>query len=378
MAMLLVSITAIYAYRIYKSSKDNVTSIKKWIIFAIFSLASAYTHYYGLVTVGLINLFLMIYLIIQSVKSKKLTKNLKMFIICAIAQIVLYIPWVVSLFTQMGHVSNSFWIYVTPNLFLELFTFYFTGNLKDSMNVSIPVAIIWSLFIEIYMIYLYAKDIRKSKKEKTEIRNKMRPAILSIAIFLGVIVAVSLVSVILWRPIIYARYMLCCMGLLMLFISYTMNIKGNKYINVLICTISVIMSLYLNIKFINTNYDDSNKEPISYIQEDISDEDIILVSNDGSGFVIIANFPRNTSYFWDQQIWNVEQAYKAFGIDQHTVYDLDCLKDYQGRIWVIGAGNYTLVDQIKDIYDIDVIKQETFSVKYKEYQYSISLIEKNN
>ena len=43
--MLFVTIMAIYAYRIYKKS-----STKNWIIFAIFSLASAYTHYYDLAT----------------------------------------------------------------------------------------------------------------------------------------------------------------------------------------------------------------------------------------------------------------------------------------------------------------------------------------
>ena len=54
--MLFVTIMAIYAYRIFKGNK----SIKNWIIFAIFSLASAYTHYYGLMSAGIINILLFI------------------------------------------------------------------------------------------------------------------------------------------------------------------------------------------------------------------------------------------------------------------------------------------------------------------------------
>ena len=45
MAMLFVTIMAIYAYRIYKSGVSN----KNWIIFSIFQLSLlAYTHYYAL------------------------------------------------------------------------------------------------------------------------------------------------------------------------------------------------------------------------------------------------------------------------------------------------------------------------------------------
>ena len=55
-AMLFVAIMAIYAYRIFKGKR----TIKNWIIFGIFSLASAYTHYYGLMTAGVINILLFI------------------------------------------------------------------------------------------------------------------------------------------------------------------------------------------------------------------------------------------------------------------------------------------------------------------------------
>ena len=55
-AMLVVTLMAIYAYRIINNTSQK--NIKNWIIFAIFSLASAYTHYYGLIIAGITNLFL--------------------------------------------------------------------------------------------------------------------------------------------------------------------------------------------------------------------------------------------------------------------------------------------------------------------------------
>ena len=373
LVMLLVTITSIYAFRIYSASSH--VSIKNWIIFGICSLCSAYTHYYGLVTIGVINMFMFFYFLVSSIKSKKMSNNLKAFIICGIAQILLYIPWVLSLLKQIGQVSSSFWIYVTPDLLLELFTFYFTGNLKDTIYISIPIAIIWSLFIEIYLICLYLKDLKKLKKKENN-HKELSPAILAISIFLSVILIVCMISLVIWRPIIYARYMLCAFGLFMFFMSFTIVKKGNKYINFIICTVSLLLSLYINISFININYSSENLAPFEYIREDISKDDIILVSNEGSGFIVIANFLHNTSYFYDQQKWNVEAAYKAFGDNQHTVYDLAFLDEYNGKIWVIDAEDYSLFEQVKEYSNVKLIKQEEFAIKYKDYRYAISLIEK--
>ena len=105
-AMLFVTITSIYAYRLYKGKFTN----KNLIIFGIFSLAGAYTHYYALMASGLINLLLFIYLL-KNLKEKK--KELIKFIICAVLQIILYIPWLMCLITQMTNVSEGFWISLT-------------------------------------------------------------------------------------------------------------------------------------------------------------------------------------------------------------------------------------------------------------------------
>ena len=78
--MLFVSITAIYANRVYK--KKN--SIKDWILFSLFSLLSSYTHYYGLMTTGIINIYLFIFFFLNKKERKKDFIN---FIIQAIIQI---------------------------------------------------------------------------------------------------------------------------------------------------------------------------------------------------------------------------------------------------------------------------------------------------
>lgn len=279
LAMLLVTLTAIYAYRIYKMSFgaciqrcrqtqdlpptecnncNKVVSVKNWVIFAVCSLASAYTHYYALMASGLINLFLLIGLIFNCIKYKKIIessadgcqkgdptvklllhdKNIIAFIVSAVIQVALYIPWLLSLLTQMSQVSNGFWIGIHfPDTIIELFTFQFTGNLGGANYVSIPVAIVWSLFVTVYMVVLYIKN-RNNVFSKTKADahcaplqqnvNDRNPAIIALILFLGVAFAACLVSLVIWRPIIYARYMLCVMGLFMFFLAYTMGTFSRK------------------------------------------------------------------------------------------------------------------------------------------------------
>ena len=59
LGMLLGTIMCIYAYRIYKKDIHKLT----YVFFGLSSLALAYTHYYGVLLAGVINLALFIYLI---------------------------------------------------------------------------------------------------------------------------------------------------------------------------------------------------------------------------------------------------------------------------------------------------------------------------
>ena len=54
LGMLLGTILGIYAYRLYRGQE----SLKNFIIFGLSSLLVSYTHYYGLMLAGLINLLL--------------------------------------------------------------------------------------------------------------------------------------------------------------------------------------------------------------------------------------------------------------------------------------------------------------------------------
>ena len=363
LAMLLVTLMSIYAYRICRNKDKKY--VKNWVLFAIFSLASAYTHYYGLMMAGLINLFLFISFTIQVIREKKFTYNLKAFIVSALSQILLYVPWIMSLFKQVKGVSSGFWIGIHfPDTFIELFTFPFTGNLGDTVYIAVPMAILFAIIVWGYMIYIHIKN----KKEQ-----EIKPARLSLFFWIMVVLGACIVSLIIRRPIIYARYLLCVGGLFVFFMAGTMAMKGNKTINIIVLTISATLSVMVICALAQENYGKVNQELQSYISQNVQEKDIIICANEGSGFVLSAYYPNNKMYFYDLEHWNVGPAYKAYG---ETIYDFEFLKEYKGRIWIANNTNFSIYDEISKQIDLKLIEQKDFNVEYKNYQYKLTLVEK--
>lgn len=368
LAMLLTTLTAIYAYRIYKNNDEKNT--KNWILFFIFSLSSAYTHYYSLAASTVINVMLFIFLVRKAVKAKKFIPNLKKFIILAVVQIIAYLPWIVYLLLQMKQVSAGFWIEMTfPKTPIEMFLFQFTGNLDKMVYVPEWIGWMFGAIICIYLIYLYIRN-RKNKEEN-------KPFILSFGVYALILIVIWIISLIMPRPILYARYMLCITGLFIFFVSYMMGKYGNKYINICILVITLAISTYINVGLINKNYDESNDKPITYLEENMEDGDIIVYGNEASGFVVSANFPEVKQYFFDGAYWNVDEAYKAYGPNMTVVHNLDMLADYKGRLWVINSNTTTIANEIMEKYDnAKKLDEVYFYTEYKEnYEYTFCLLE---
>src|SRR3972149_5135349 len=70
----------------------------------LFSLIAAYTHYYALLAAFWANVFVFFFLLINK------NKNLKVHLIYSLAALLLYLPWLLVMLSQMKEVSESFWV----------------------------------------------------------------------------------------------------------------------------------------------------------------------------------------------------------------------------------------------------------------------------
>lgn len=372
---LFVLLVGIYGYRLYQNikNKENKSEevlkkekLKNLILFGIFSICCCYIHYYALATTGIINLILLIYLIKNRKQEKTLLRN---FVILAMIQIVLYIPWLVFFVSQLKHVGGGFWISLGLNTAVEVPSFQFRRQLDTNFTFDLNtiVALVAAIGMYIYIGY----KIYVAKKEKEDIL----PGVLALGIYSAVIVCMLIVSFVM--PILFARYLLVMTGLYIFGLAFFMAKEKKKWITVSICTIILILGIISNVTNIAINYDASNMKQIKYLQENIQEDDIIVYSNIGNGGVIAAFFPNNKQYFYNGAYWDVEEAYKAYGPAMETIYDYqDILENYTGRIWLIDSENMGLYDEFPKENTTILEGPVRFDTKYQNYIYSIVLLEK--
>ena len=361
--MLFVTVMAIYANRIYKKE----SCIKNYIIFSLFSILSCYTHYYGLMASGIINLFLFGYFI-KTRKTRK--KDLIYFIIQAVIEIILYIPWLFYFVKQLTSVGGGFWIELKfPDTLFNVLGIQFMGNLSNIFSFCFAIC------LYIYLAFV----IYRCKKEKVNIKNaKNALMIYSIIVIIAFIVSLK-------SPILYPRYLMAITGILMFFIADIMAKEKSTYITIEICIIIFVTSLISNIQFINNNYDKSNMTQIEYLKENIKEDDIIVYSDIGIGSVFAVNFKDNKQYFYNIYQWEVKEAYKAYSPQMETVEDLEFLNKYTGRIWVIDSLNSDFYyEYFKDKEEFKFIHSKkiktkypsSFDTKYAGYYYNLILLKK--
>ena len=380
LAILLVTILAIYAYRLSeygnlnkagendkssenfdKKHKRNQT-IKNWIIFEITSLLCIYTHYYALMAAGIINCVLLIKLIKQ-----KRIKEVITILVSGVIQAIAYIPWIMCFIGQLKHVSKGFWIkFEFPRTIMQLSSSQFIGNIKDEIGFA------FSIILYIYLIYKVCKFIKN--------KDSCKPAVCSIFIYLSVILAALILRIVMKTSILYYRYLFAITGLYIFFISYVLGKEKNKYIITGLCGITLVLGIWSNYNQITEVYDKGNIEPISYMEERIQPDDVIIFneSNYGAGIVIGLKFDQNKKYFYNPSHWDVEEAYKAFGEQLKVCTSTDFYQEFPNRIWIIDSPNADYYNEMFNNEQYRLVCQYYTKVKYEDYDYNIILIEKVN
>ncbi len=362
-AMLAITILAIYAYRL--SKRDNT---KDWIIFGIASIASIFLHYYGLMAAGLINLVLLIYLI----KNKR-KKGLIFIISFGVIQALAYLPWMMFLASQIQHVSNGYWIGFTfPKTLMELMSSQLSGYIRTTEYTELLVPTVLALELYAYMIY----KIYKLHKEKQD----LKPLKLSLGMYIAVIIAAIVMTIILKQSILYYRYLFCIMGLYIFTISYILSKEDNKVIITSVLSVILIIGVFYNVWMIKDNYNSSNSQPIKYMEENIKDTDTVIYTDCGVGSVAANHCIDEKVYFLNEDNWGVEEAYKAFGPNYETVINRDFMKDCSDRVWIIDNAYGTAYE---DLYgnktsEYKKISEEKFFTAYHNYAWKITLVEKIN
>ena len=358
-AILAVTILALYAYRLTK--EDNT---KNWIIFGLSSLASIYLHYYGLMAAGLINVFLLIYLIV-----KKRKKGIIFIISFGILQSLAYLPWLVNFATQLSNVSSGYWIgFSFPKTPMELLSSQLAGYVKTSDYTGLIVPTVLALELYAYMIYKTYKYV-KAKEDLNSFK-------WSVIVYFTVILAAIVITALMKTSILYYRYLFVITGLYIFAVSFILGKEENRIEIVAILSVIAILGVYNNIVMMKDNYDYSNQEPIKYLNENVKEGDTIVYADFGGGSVVAVQFADNQVYFYNADNWGVEEAYKAFGPNYEVKVTKDFIDNCSNRVWFVDNIYNSVADEIFEGKGYNKVSEKDFSTKYHDYSYKIVLLEK--
>ena len=310
-AALFVALSAIYAYKITKEDRRA-----NWLLFVLFSIFSAYTHYYALLAVAVINLLLFVYIL--RTKAIKISK----WWLAAVSEVVLYIPWIVFFISQMLTVMEGYWIslnYLT--ILFETFGNIFQGSLP---NLAVCALACIVLAFCLYIAFKERKDIKYC--------NELR---LSVVIYLAVLMIGLAVS--LKRPIFTPRYMITAAGMFVFALAVITAGSKSKHVIYGICSVVLVFSLVNCGIRINECYSAGNDAFKEVVEERPAGDNIFIHTEVQSMGVMSVELPQCKHYFVNKDHWSVS-AYEAYKVNVDFVEDMSFLnryKDFDGNIWFV-------------------------------------------
>ncbi|SEV93040.1 glycosyltransferase family 39 protein [[Clostridium] fimetarium] len=358
-APLFVTLAAIYAYRLAIEDKKNA---KNSILFVTFSVMAAYTHYYALVAVSIINIMLFIYYIVK--KSK-----LKNWFIMAVVQLGVFLPGLLVFLKQSSNGSTSWIKVIYPDILFDTISFHFIGVPQTDILVTSPIYVI-SLWIGTCIYVIFGILLIRMKRKHID---DTKPVLLALVIYFGVIVLFLIVSI--SRPTYYVRYSIVSYGLLLFAFAYLLARYHKAYLKVVVVVLILGISIARAISIYEVNYDTSNTQVDDYLEANIQDGDIILFNN-FMEFAITVKYQHVPTYFYNVLNWDVEKPYQALGKNVVITRNLDELKNYKGRIWIISK-DYGY-NKIMSYPGTKEVSSEKFNYKYysDSKELNIILVEK--
>lgn len=284
---------------VYLKDVLDKNDTKSWALLTIFSVLAAYTHYFAAIPIVCIYISLFVYLFMND------KEKLKYWLISVIAGIILFIPWLLSLMSQVAFVSEGYWI---PELTVKQligFLGYFVTSTRNLYTCMFSI-VIFAIFIA-YSFKIF-KDINRTDRFYV---------LCGIIAFFGTIIIGSTVSIV--RPILVDRYLLPSAAILWFTISFIIGkIEAKK--EFLISFALILLLLLAGISQLGSSYDfyatnNMNKEAFF---NQISRDNNSIVINDARNRMFYMEYSNSTEMY----LLNPPSELYGYNLSElHDTYD---------------------------------------------------------
>ena len=282
---------AIFAYRVVLDYK-----LSNWIGFIVFGAAAAYTHYFALVSVGIIYAIILFQVII-----KKESQHIRQWFLFSAFTILIYAPWLNCFFAQLEYkINNEYWI--KPITLRSIIHYW--KDLFGACGIS-EYPFYFSLCFFILILYLIIK--------RKEYKKELILGIYCLLVPLGTLFIGVAASIII-RPVFIGRYLLPSVPLMALFLAISLGkIKNESIISAIL--VVVIMGGISNYNItLYGEYNVNNYLPI----EEYSDIDAYIVMAKGQVAVTLAYYVTEEPIYNWQTLSAATPALNRVSIDEFS------------------------------------------------------------
>ncbi len=258
LATFCVTASALYGYLAVKYNRT-----RDWIVFGLASLAAAYLHYYGLMAVFFMYLFIFLWLLVKK------RQYLKPYLVTVATVTVLYLPWLVFFYQQVTMVGKGFWIGAITwqsifNALLQPFAY------KDSFPPFVPAMAFALVFSAILIVIgLVLAKIRGGDEWPFGL---FASAVL-VCSFISPIL-ISLVS----NPIFLARYITVVDGLFLLLLCLGISLLPRTWLQVAALSVFALVNVSAMRDVYVQYFNPPMNQAAEYLQKEIRPGDAIVTS----------------------------------------------------------------------------------------------------
>lgn len=287
------------------------TERKNWILFTLFSLAGAYTHYFCVLTLVVIYVGMLVYFLFS-----RNVKKIKAWMICAIVTVLGYLPWVPVILQQTKSETTS-WIPNQTSIWNVLRTMFCT-NIPRSDKIFLLIIALFCLFGVILFIKYKTVELYWSLV--------CMSALWLVWIFGLIFEACA-------RPILTSKYL--SIPLCATIVGMSSLCKYiNKYIWIGLCALCLVFGFDVYHTVYTQEYGTKVNETLQFAEEHFKDGDIII-SDAGSLCSVIPYYFPNSRQIDD--VYRSAYDYLWY-FDTGELLDMEQLQN--NDIAYIDYGNY--------------------------------------
>lgn len=230
--------------------------LRHWILFAVWGVGAAYTHYFSFVSAVVICGLLFLAILIWN------RKELLRWLITIILMFVAYLPWFTVLLQQFQTVNSSYWIpEITGTTILSYFTWAFGTDIPYTTPMVLTLLIAGGVIGLVHLIQ------HPNSLDMFSIFCWLVPFLTCAG---GVIVSW------IFSPIYYDRYVYPAMGLLLVFFALSWSCVDQWYQLVLIL-FCCIFGVERYKEAINQEYLTPNTDlTVACLEENLTEDDIVV------------------------------------------------------------------------------------------------------